>query len=78
MWKKMQQALPLLTPISRSCSSDFAYRLYSGLIVKKLKIEFSPKAFRYFCEILDLSSPNTYQIKIFVKDKMLGEFFSPS
>ena len=33
-----------LTPISGSYSSDFAYRLYPSLIVKKLKIGFSQKA----------------------------------
>ena len=32
-----------LTLISGSYSSDFAYRLYPSLIVKKLKIEFSQK-----------------------------------
>ena len=37
-----------LTPISGSYSSDFAYRLYPSLIVKKLKIEFSQKALERF------------------------------
>ena len=35
-------------PISGSYSSDFAYRLYPSLIVKKLKIEFSQKELERF------------------------------
>ena len=40
----------IFTPISGSYSSDFAYRLYPSLIVKKLKIGFSQKALvNFFC-----------------------------
>ena len=40
----------------------FAYRLYSSLLVKMLKIGFSHKTLnRFFFEILDLSSSNTRQ-----------------
>ena len=37
-----------LTPISGSYSSDFAYRLYPSLIVKKFKIKFSQKELERF------------------------------
>ena len=37
-----------LTPISDRYSCDFAYWLYPSLIVKMLKIEFSPKALQRF------------------------------
>jgi hypothetical protein len=36
------------TIISGSYSSDFAYRLYPSLLVKKLKIRFSPKGLERF------------------------------
>ena len=36
------------TPISGSYSSDFAYQLYPGLIVKKLKIGFPQKELERF------------------------------
>ena len=71
-----------LTPISGSYSSDFAYQLYPSLIVKKPKIEFSPKALHrfflnfsiYFCKILDLSSPNIRQKYLYYQGvKMIEE-----
>ena len=37
-----------LTPISGSYSSNFGYRLYPSLIVKKLKIQFSQKELERF------------------------------
>ena len=43
MWNKLDTVFLHPTPISASYSSDFAYRPYHSLIVKKLKIEFSPK-----------------------------------
>ena len=63
------------TPISGSYSSDFAYRLYPGLIVKKLKIKFSQKGLEIFLEILDLSTPNTRE-KYLLKANCLHFFLS--
>ena len=64
-----------LTLISGIYSSDFAYRLYPSLIVKKFKVEFSQKELeRFFFKILDLSSPNIRK-KYLLKTKCL-DFFS--
>ena len=58
-----------------SYSSDFAYRLYTSLLVKKLKIKFVQKGLVNFSEILDLSSPNTRE-KYLLKTKCLDFFLS--
>ena len=61
MGNKLDTIFLHVSPISGSYSSDFAYWLYPSLIVKMVKIGFSPKTLDRFFKILDLSSPNTKQ-----------------
>ena len=55
-----------ITPISGSYSSDFVYRLYPSLIMKKLKIEFSPKALH-----------STAVEEVLIIRKKFARFFGP-
>ena len=48
MENKLDTVILHPTPISGRYSSDFAYRLYHSLMVKKLKIEFSHKGLERF------------------------------